>query len=52
MKSAWEEISGTDGSKHWRPGFNGIPRLLGDLELNWSTCLLLDDRCSMPHFYS
>src|ERR1700692_2639347 len=27
----------------------GAPRLLRDLELDWATCFLLNDRCSMPH---
>ena len=44
MESAWKEKSGTGSPEHWQQGFNGIPRLLRDLELDWSTSLLLDDR--------
>jgi hypothetical protein len=47
---------GRDIGSRW-PGvlaanFNGISRLLRDLKLNWSICLLLDDCCSMPHIGS
>ena len=52
MKSTWEEILGTGGSKCWQQGLNGTPRLLRDLELDRSPRLLLDDGCSGPHISS
>jgi hypothetical protein len=51
VQSTWEEISGARCPQARQPGFNGAPRLLRDLELDWPTCLLLDD-CSMPNIGS
>ncbi len=40
MKPTWEEVSRTGGPERWYPSFDGILRLLRDLELDWSTSLL------------
>jgi len=48
MKSAREEISRVGRPDHSQPKLEGGRRLLRYLELNGSTCLLLNDCRSIP----